>query len=970
MPSGQSSALGQRTQVPQQQRIKNMADVLVPAEITGEVTQILSNLVLGDNLIRSSAEKAVNDRLEQTPDLYILAIAQFATSADSELMRSFSLVLLRRLLFRPLSTQRLALYDQLPAPVINTLERILLHSLLHEPAPVVRHKSVDTVTDLSNYAMKRGRPWHALQSQSFAMADSPDVHTREAAFRVFAGCPNLIMDLQTDAIISILQKGLQDQQSTEVSPRPTLLSISISSRHICSIRRCTIPGSITSRVRCRVRLAALRASVAFLNALDLSQQAQALSLLYPMLNTLPSLPHAKLPPFLAVLTDLAGSHPHLFRPHIPALLAFLPGLLLPVIDAGPTPTVARPNPGAGGSSFAFPLPGETNGESSKNGSGEKEVAGEEDEVRKGALEFMTTLSEAKPSMLRGVEGWVNIVVRGCLEGMGEIPEDDTEAWLEADPAEDPTDDTYPHTYEHSLDRIACALGGHAVLPPAFAFIPAMLASHDWRLRHAGLMAIAAIAEGTSKVMQQELGKIVECEKYHEQIFAALIPTLEAPEARVHAHAAAALINFCEGVERETLLPYLDDIVERLLKLLNPAASDPARQPKRYVQEQVITTLAMVADASEATFAKHYKAIMPLLLSVMQNANGPEYRKLRVKAMECAGLIAIAVGRDVFRPDSRTLVELLMRIQNSPADPNDTMLSHFLIATWAKVCQALGEEFEPYLPVVMPPLLRVAGSKADISIYGACTLAICLGGLENAQRGPSRADDDEEPEDRDGWESISMDGRQVGVKTSALEDKCQAFETLLIHASTLNARFGPYVSQVLDLALPGLRFYIHEGVQEACAMLIPVLISCGKNSGTLTNQMVVATLSQVINCIGSESDSSFLASLYKCFYDTVLVLGGPGALAPEFRAGIVEATKRQLNALAEKRKARAARPAHELREEREDLALIQEMEDFAIEDMAKVLRAVDAPPELNIAISSLRQLALNLPDWESEDEGGS
>ncbi|OSC97013.1 ARM repeat-containing protein [Trametes coccinea BRFM310] len=793
--------------------------------------------------------------------------------------------------------------------------------------------------------MKRGRPWHALQSQSFAMADSPDVHTREAAFRVFAGCPNLIMDLQTNAIIAILQKGLQDQQSTEV------------------------------------RLAALRASVAFLNALDLSQQAQALSLLYPMLNTLPSLPHAKLPPFLAVLTDLAGSHPHLFRPHIPALLAFLPALLLPVIDAGPTPTVARPNPGAGGSSFAFPLPGETNGESSKNGSGEKEVAGEEDEVRKGALEFMTTLSEAKPSMLRSVEGWVNIVVRGCLEGMGEIPEDDTEAWLEADPAEDPTDDTYPHTYEHSLDRIACALGGHAVLPPAFAFIPAMLASHDWRLRHAGLMAIAAIAEGTSKVMQQELGKIVDLvtpmfkdphprvryaacqcigqlctdleevvqEKYHEQIFAALIPTLEAPEARVHAHAAAALINFCEGVERETLLPYLDDIVERLLKLLNPAASDPARQPKRYVQEQVITTLAMVADASEATFAKHYKAIMPLLLSVMQNANGPEYRKLRVKAMECAGLIAIAVGRDVFRPDSRTLVELLMRIQNSPADPNDTMLSHFLIATWAKVCQALGEEFEPYLPVVMPPLLRVAGSKADISIY---------------------ADDDEEPEDRDGWESISMDGRQVGVKTSALEDKCQAFETLLIHASTLNARFGPYVSQVLDLALPGLRFYIHEGVQEACAMLVPVLISCGKNSGTLTNQMVVATLSQVINCIGSESDSSFLASLYKCFYDTVLVLGGPGALAPEFRAGIVEATKRQLNALAEKRKARAARPAHELREEREDLALIQEMEDFAIEDMAKVLRAVDAPPELNIAISSLRQLALSLPDWESEDEGGS
>ena len=60
--------------------------------------------------------------------------------------------------------------------------------------------------------------------------------------------------------------------------------------------------------------------------------------------------------------------------------------------------------------------------------------------------------------------------------------------------------------------------------------------------------------------------------------------------------------------------------------------------------------------------------MPSLLNVLRNANGADYRKLRVKAMECAGLIgtsllggcvacglpscaAIAVGRDVFCPDT-------------------------------------------------------------------------------------------------------------------------------------------------------------------------------------------------------------------------------------------------------------------------------------------------------------------------------
>lgn len=49
-----------------------------------------------------------------------------------------------------------------------------------------------------------------------------------------------------------------------------------------------------------------------------------------------------------------------------------------------------------------------------------------------------------------------------------------------------------------------------------------------------------------------------------------------------------------------------------------------------------------------------------------------------------------------------------------------MLPHYLIATWAKVCQAMGPEFEPYLPAVMPQLLRAASVKADVSIYGSFT----------------------------------------------------------------------------------------------------------------------------------------------------------------------------------------------------------------------------------------------------------
>lgn len=94
---------------------------------------------------------------------------------------------------------------------------------------------------------------------------------------------------------------------------------------------------------------------------------------------------------------------------------------------------------------------------------------------------------------------------------------------------------------------------------------------------------------------------------------------------MHAHAAAALINSCEGVERDTLIAYLDPIVERLLKLFKPAGLSPANADangagnenptgmKRYVQEPVITTLVMIADASEDTFTKVSFSLFPLRL---------------------------------------------------------------------------------------------------------------------------------------------------------------------------------------------------------------------------------------------------------------------------------------------------------------------------------------------------------------------
>ena len=129
-------------------------------------------------------------------------------------------------------------------------------------------------------------------------------------------------------------------------------------------------------------------------------------------------------------------------------------------------------------------------------------------------------------------------------------------------------------------------------------------------------------------------------------------------------------------------------------------------------------------------------------------------------------------------------------------------------------------------------------------------------------------------------------------------------------------------------------------------------------------------SALVNCIGIEGDASFLASLFKCFSDSLRVVGGPSTLSREIQDGIMEATKRQLQNFADKRKARASRPASDLADDKEDLVLIEEMEEFALEDMAKVLVAFDPNHPLLIAIASVKQLGLHLDQYESGDEGGN
>lgn len=162
--------------------------------------------------------------------------------------------------------------------------------------------------------------------------------------------------------------------------------------------------------------------MSFLSHSDEHQLVQAYPILSQMLNSLPSLPPSRLPKFLSTLSKLAVSKPTLFEPHLQSLLDFLGPLILPTTDESSTSTELKP-------AFIFPPPSDV--PKSPKDDGDK-LDEEKEAMMKAVLEFMITLSEAKLGIFMSVHEWTAAVVRGCLEGMETLRDNQLEEWLESD----------------------------------------------------------------------------------------------------------------------------------------------------------------------------------------------------------------------------------------------------------------------------------------------------------------------------------------------------------------------------------------------------------------------------------------------------------------------------------------------------------------------------------------------------------
>uniref|UniRef100_A0A6M2DRC2 Putative karyopherin importin beta 3 n=1 Tax=Xenopsylla cheopis TaxID=163159 RepID=A0A6M2DRC2_XENCH len=791
--------------------------------------QLLNTLLSTENEIRTKAEEAYSNMPVESKVTYLLGAIH--NGQMTEEARTMAAVLLRRLF----SSEFMEFYSKLPVEAQAQLKEQVLLTIQIEQSVQMRRKVCDVVSEVARNLIDDdgNNQWPEFLQYLFQCANAPNPHMKEAALRMFTSVPGVFGNEQSrylDLIKQMLQQSLMPESGYDV------------------------------------RFQAVRAVGAFiiLHDKDSVIHKHFADLLPGCLMVLvESIEKQDDTALLKVIIDLAESTPKFLRSELECIFQMC--------------------------MKAF---SDTN---------------MDDSWRQLSLEVMVTLSETAPAMVRKVTGkYVAALVPLVLQMMCDIEDEDD--WAVSDEIIEDDSECNNVVAESSLDRLACGLGGKTMLPLVIQNIPSMLSHSDWKQRHAALMAISAVGEGCHKQMESMLDEIMSgvlnflqdphprvryaaCnaigqmstdfapifeKKFHNKVVPGLLMVLEDNmNPRVQAHAGAALVNFSEDCPKNILTQYLESIMAKLEAILTAKFKELVEKGTKLVLEQVVTTIASVADTSEKEFVAYYDRLMPCLKYIIQNANTDELKMLRGKTIECVSLIGLAVGAEKFMRDASEVMDMLLKTHSEGDLPDDDPQTSYLISAWARICKILGKQFEQYLPLVMGPVMRTASMKPEVAL------------LDN--------DDLQEVDGDDDWQFVNLGEQQnFGIRTAGLEDKASACEMLVCYARELKEGFADYAEEVVKLMVPMLKFYFHDGVRSAAAESLPCLLDCAKIKGPQYLQgMWLYICPELIKAIDTEPENEVTVELMHSLSKCIETLG-EGCLSEEYMKDILTIINKMMN----------------------------------------------------------------------------
>ena len=358
-------------------------------------------------------------------------------------------------------------------------------------------------------------------------------------------------------------------------------------------------------------------------------------------------------------------------------------------------------------------------------------------VRDSAALVVATFSESKPKtfgknteLLHGtLETIINLIENSSETGAGALFQSNP-AWREDEEGEDydPEDNdeaTETSMAQGTLDMLACEIPKKYIFQPVVQMCVARFSSPNENYRKAGIACLGVIAEGCAEPLREHLADIMpmvmqaakdpsapvrECScfalgqlsehcqpeilGYSDQVLPIAFNLLDDTTVAVQATSCYVLEMFCERLEPADVRPLLDPLVRKLASMLETTS-------KRSVQEMSVAALAATAVAAEEEFAPYVEGVANLM-SKMMIITDEKLFSLRGRALECMGHMAIAVGKESFRP----FFAQTMQCACEGLTFDNTELHEFAYAVFANLAKVMEDEFSPCLEELVPHLLAV------------------------------------------------------------------------------------------------------------------------------------------------------------------------------------------------------------------------------------------------------------------------
>jgi hypothetical protein len=411
-------------------------------------------------------------------------------------------------------------------------------------------------------------------------------------------------------------------------------------------------------------------------------------------------------------------------------------------------------------------------------------------------------------------------------------------------------------------------GGSQSIPIILSVVESLLKSTEWQYIRAGLTMLDACLTSSPHSMAAHIPVAIEaalsfsthpcvrvqyqaieligslCQAppmmevrgdHGKRILQALAQLLSSKCAKIICHACLGIVSFCRGGngkensglpidDSSYILPYLGDLLNAIAT--GPLSLDVASNTVVYIR--AFASIACLADVAKEDFAPYYDNIIHGLMEcvsfgLQRDANGMisasgstshETVSLRGSAVEAATIVGQSIGEEDnrFHSEAEKIMNLIVPLLQYYASNEAAPLlipQDQLLAAAARISTIIGDAYSPYVPSVLPHLLRIAREEADVSITDG---------------NPDSAGQDADFDEDTGLETITVALPGMGVKklilnTTQIQEKSLAARAVYEHASSMGASFGPYANDCFSAFEPLLQFKYSSEVRATSAQAL-------------------------------------------------------------------------------------------------------------------------------------------------------